>query len=1153
MIETTRLLFRAARLARWLPPPRIERVLRVMLCGLGLSVAHGGEVTRPRTAPPPAKMGKAAKAATPRRTPAMFHYQADCLAAALNDLSHRHAADYPDAADYRTRLQQLRAVAPVGPDETVADELWHGLQELKRTALLAHPLLRLDSVLVVKRKSQFPTLGPDGSAKWHNRGPGADIGMPTNHECNSSLLRVGYDNEIATFSPRTPAAPLRTLYRPVDTGYVGEIDLHPDADRFLFTQSNARNWKVHEMRLDGSAQRQVTTLPDDVDCYDAAYLPDGRLVFGSSAGVQAVPCWHGLKVVTNLYLANADGSGLRRLCYDQDHDLHPAVLPNGQIVYSRWDYTGTAHSFPRELMVMNPDGTGQRAIYGSNSYFPNALYFPRAIPGRSGELVCVLSGYHGVNRMGQLVLVDTNRGWYEAEGLVRRISGQGDPIRPEVKDDLVSADWPKFLHPFPLDENFFLVAAWLNRQSDWAIYLADRFDNLVLLRAEPGYALLEPVPVRPTAPAPKIPDRVDLAATESIISLHDIYSGPGLAGVPRGTIKALRVVNYHFGYPGIAGPHLIGRGGPWEVMRILGTVPVESDGSALFRLPANTPVALQPLDAEGKAVQLMRSWYTGMPGEKASCVGCHETPSQVPSGRTDLAQRRAPNEITPWRGPARGFDFEREVQGVLDQHCVSCHSDRGGAAPDLRPLAAFPDYRGVAPDNLGVSRMHPAMTKVTNGLIKYTPAYEALIAYIRRVNIEDEVRLLVPGEYHADTSELIQLLRKGHHGVKLDEEAWDRLVTWIDLNAPCHGTWGDVSPIPENVHQRRRELSQLYGGPTEDPEFIPAIERVERMAPAAPTRPEPPPTQVVQLAGWPFAAADAEARQAALPRTEAGVDLGGGLSVALRQIPAGRFVLGTPAGAEDEQPAAVVTIPRAFWIGATEITNEQFRRFDPTFDARDYQKRHARDDDMGLPLNEPRQPAVRVSWEQAMAFCAWVSQRTGHVCTLPTEAQWEWACRAGSGESFSFGAGSTDFSPWANLADVSFSRGHRDDGHQVTGGVQHLVLEGAALSDVRFNDHQRVTAPVGSFRPNAWGLFDMHGNAAEWTRSEYRPYPYNDDDGRNALTGSARRVVRGGSFFDRPARAQAFHRLAYPTWQRVFNVGFRVVVEFRPEKIASNP
>ena len=109
----------------------------------------------------------------------------------------------------------------------------------------------------------------------------------------------------------------------------------------------------------------------------------------------------------------------------------------------------------------------------------------------------------------------------------------------------------------------------------------------------------------------------------------------------------------------------------------------------------------------------------------------------------------------------------------------------------------------------------------TQGILKYTPAYDALLPYLRRVGIEDDVSLLTPGEYHADTSPLIQMLRKGHQGVQLDAESWDRLVTWIDLNAPCHGTWGEVYPIPDGAHERRMALRRQFGGPKEDPEEIP--------------------------------------------------------------------------------------------------------------------------------------------------------------------------------------------------------------------------------------------------------------------------------------------------------------------------------------------
>jgi hypothetical protein len=198
------------------------------------------------------------------------------------------------------------------------------------------------------------------------------------------------------------------------------------------------------------------------------------------------------------------------------------------------------------------------------------------------------------------------------------------------------------------------------------------------------------------------------------------------------------------------------------------------------------------------------------------------------------------------------------------------------------------------------------------------------------------------------------------------------------------------------------------------------------------------------------------------------------------------------------------------------------------------------EDYLGWPLDKPDQPVVRVSWNDADRFCRWLSQRTGMSFSLPTEAQWEYACRAGTDTPFSYGGLDTDFSPFANLADASIRQlAYRSWSPRTA----HVVPR-----DDRFDDQALVSAPVGSYRPNAWGLCDVHGNVAEWTRTSYRPYPYREDDGRNALDPKEPKVVRGGSWRDRPARCRSGFRLSYPPYQRVFNVGFRVVSESTPAR-----
>jgi formylglycine-generating enzyme required for sulfatase activity len=238
----------------------------------------------------------------------------------------------------------------------------------------------------------------------------------------------------------------------------------------------------------------------------------------------------------------------------------------------------------------------------------------------------------------------------------------------------------------------------------------------------------------------------------------------------------------------------------------------------------------------------------------------------------------------------------------------------------------------------------------------------------------------------------------------------------------------------------------------------------------------------------------------------------------------------------DAQPLSVVRLDKDYWMSETEVTNEQYARFDPAHDSR-FEHRTSwifSEEYLGWPLDGPKQPVVRVSWNEATRFAGWLSERAGEAIALPTEAQWEYAARAGSDEAMSYGTLDDDFSTFANMADDSI----RDLAYW----AWRPKPPDLTPRDDRFNDGALVTRDVGAYQPNAWGLYDMHGNAAEWTRSAYRPYPYNDTDGRNALKTTEERVVRGGSWFDRPKRCRSAFRLNFPAWQPIHNVGFRLAM-----------
>ncbi|MCI0462415.1 MAG: formylglycine-generating enzyme family protein, partial [Gemmataceae bacterium] len=412
---------------------------------------------------------------------------------------------------------------------------------------------------------------------------------------------------------------------------------------------------------------------------------------------------------------------------------------------------------------------------------------------------------------------------------------------------------------------------------------------------------------------------------------------------------------------------------------------------------------------------------------------------------------------------------------------------------------------------------------------------------VRAPTIESDMHLLLPGEFHADTTKLVQLLRKDHHGVRLDAEAWDRLITWIDLNTPAHGTWSDIlgEDYVADQRQRRRTLLRRYAGRDEDPEAVvttPAV-KCEPVLPPSPLR---APALKATCPDWPFDATEAVRRQDAHGASRRTIDLGQGIALELVWIPPGRFLMGDPAGHPDEQPAVPVLIEQGFWMGRCEITNEQYRLFDPVHDSGREEGDFLQfsEEERGYPVNRPRQPVVRVSWQRALEFCAWLSRKTAEEFSLPTESQWEYACRAGTDTSLTYGRAREDFAPWANLADASLRKVDL-----FSWGLPVGAIPPWRPAEVHRTDGARVSAAVGSYRPNAWGLHDMHGNVAEWTRSRDTAYPYRDADGRNDPAASGRRVVRGGSWDDRPGRARSAFRLSYWPYQRVYDVGFRVVSE----------
>ncbi|MDR0795465.1 MAG: SUMF1/EgtB/PvdO family nonheme iron enzyme [Tannerella sp.] len=989
----------------------------------------------------------------------------------------------------------------------------------KRAILMSNPLLDGDKIVATRfkvgnnaRQIMAPALGTQAN-NWSNQ---------------QSAQRSGLDAEIVEMTNLRDQIKLRTVHQPQNKASVADLKMHWEGDRVMFTSILPdRRWSVFEVKLDGSGLKPlVETIEPDLEFFDGTYLPDGRVIINSNIGYHGVPCVNGSDPVGNMVLYDPKNKNMRRLTFDQDANWNPVIMHNGRVMYTRWEYTDLTHYYSRIVMHMNPDGTENKALFGSGSMFPNSTFDVQPLPGHSSAFVGIISGHHGVARSGRLLLFDPMKARKGVEGVMQEIPHRNRPVENLIKDELVNDVWPQFIKPVPLDDKYFLVSAKLSPDDLWGIYLVDVFDNITCVVKQEGEGFISPIPVRKTTIPPVIPDRVKLNDREATVFIQDIYEGEGLRGVPRGIVKELRIHAYEYAYVASPSDHYAqGIQSGWDIKRLLGTVPLEADGSAIFKIPANTPISIQPLDEDGAAIQWMRSWFTAMPGEVVSCVGCHEDQNQIAIPKRVIASQKAPVPLTKPEGGVRSFTFDLEMQPILDRACIACHTGEGRAF----------DLQGTKKDRRG-----------------YGIAYLNLHPYVHRQGPEADIIVLQPYEYHANTSELVRLLKKGHYNVTLTDKEWRTLYNWIDYNVPDKGTFEatayDRLPFRGfNQVERRIELANKYAlesGVDWKKEIADYAIYLKSQGEITPVRPERSPraeTNAIMVEGWPFNAADIPSMIKNSNRTME-IEIAPGVKMKFVYIPAGQFVMGSNQSRQpDVSPAAPVKIEKPFWMGEMEITNEQYNVLVPGHDSRyvdQFWKDHV---NAGYPANLPNQPVIRVSYEDVMDYCRKLSEKTGLNITLPTEAQWEWACRAGSDQDFWFGELNTDFSKFDNLADTQLSK------MAVTGiDPQPMRPDNAWFPYYNFipkaetiDDGYMHQVASSTFQPNPFGLFTMHGNIAEWTRSDYLPYPYTDDSQKT----SPYKVARGGSYIERPIFATAYTRKAYYPWQRVFNVGFRVIIE----------
>ena len=547
-----------------------------------------------------------------------------------------------------------------------------------------------------------------------------------------------------------------------DTGCIRDPHVHYDAKKLIFSYRKAgvRNYSLYEMNIDGGGLKQITSGP--YDDYEPSYLPDGGIVFVSTRARRWVGCWK--THVGTIHRCDADGTKIRMISCNIEHDNTPAVLPDGRITYMRWEYVDRSQVEFHHLWVMNPDGSNQ-AIYYGNERSWGVFLGCRPIPGSSGVAGIYSPGHGRRDHYGTLTFFTDRHGPDDPRGQrhVQFTWGRAtlaDPW-PLSKDCIIAAD----LHGPRI-----IVVEPAQKGKHTARVLYELKDN-----KQRKWIVQEPRPVVKRPRERVLAPRGDRSQATGRHVLIDVYNSQNMKGVKRGEITKLLIlellpkpVNFS------GGPDTLTFLGTFNLEGILGTVPVEPDGSASFELPANRSVFYVALDKNDLSVKRMQSFTSVAPGETTSCLGCHEDRRQSSDNVGDLrrimAMRREPSKIAPVEGINPVPDFARDVQPVLDKHCVKCHNakDHKGKmslAGDMGPTWSIPYYALIVRDQIADGR---------NGLGNRPP---------RTIG--------------SSASPLLRRLEGGHNKVKASREDWRKVWAWIEAGAPFTGTYGALRNLAD--------------------------------------------------------------------------------------------------------------------------------------------------------------------------------------------------------------------------------------------------------------------------------------------------------------------------------------------------------------------
>ena len=600
------------------------------------------------------------------------------------------------------------------------------------------------------------------------------------------------------------------LTRLVDAseGVILDCQVSYDGKQVLFSWKRTMQepFKIWRINVDGSG---LTCVMDHIsNNVNACWLPDGGIAFLSDRKPAFAYCWTSTSPV--LYRADADGGNVVRLSANYLSDFTPSVMQDGRILFSRWEYVDRPAIPIQSLWAINPDGTLLSGVFGNRVLSPATFMEAKDVPGMPGKILCVMTSHNGPCR-GAIGLLDLTKGG-NAQEAIRNLTPD---VRVGPVNDAGAGNGLRgpYESPVPLDARYYLVSR------EGRILLRDYEGTVDVTLCEPanglGFYSAQPLRSR-VRPLSSRLSRIDpQAAPWADVVLHDVTIGLGTSVKP-GEIKCIAVVQemekdirtdvgqrqFGFQFP------VVSCGATYAPKRVWGFAKVEADGSAHFKAPANVPIYFLPLDANGSAVQRMRTFTHFMPGEKQSCIGCHAdrnyvSPAGLSSGRSIAAGRPAQKLIEPEWGSRDGFSFARVVQPVLDKNCVRCHDEK----TKLDLSGDRTDYFNVAYENLarrGTQAEHGGDAQ--GGMAGF--GKNPYTSWIPSFNgCESNILQIDPKSWGSPVSLLGKVVVSGHTDAKGKQRialsAGDRMkiMLWMDLNVPFYGTSQSRQPTLRGCRQ----------------------------------------------------------------------------------------------------------------------------------------------------------------------------------------------------------------------------------------------------------------------------------------------------------------------------------------------------------------